>query len=130
MILKLNNPASDSGITLIEIMVTVVISSLVIAAAYTFFNASIKSWDYSSSRLDATQNTIFVFETLERLLKENPLNVKRWHFANSSKFPGLDYVRTTLNDEFRPGIPFADAIFLSFLGPDEVDSHSSYFGFF
>jgi prepilin-type N-terminal cleavage/methylation domain-containing protein len=119
-----------AGITLIEIIVSLAVSSIVMMAAYSFFNVSVRSWDFSSSRMDASQSSTFIIDTLEKLLKENYFNCQEWYVAE--KYDSVEIMNQLAPSKKKPRTSFAfrDGINLSFNAEDQIDDNSRHFGFY
>ena len=119
------------AITLIEIIVALAISSIVIMAAYSFFNVSMVTWDYGTSRMNSTQNTLSVADKMEDFLKKYNLSLNKWYF--SSKDLNWSTVASIIASYSSYGpiaIAFENALFLPFESEDEIQEHSKVIGFY
>ena len=65
--MRLNCRVSEDGLTLIELLVTLGMISLVIAALYTFYLTGLKSWQRALIQLDSNQHGRIA---MERIIKE------------------------------------------------------------
>jgi len=119
-----------NAITLIEIVVSMAISSIVILAAYSFFNASIRSWDYSSSSMDASENSTFVIDFLEKIIKQNNLQLNKWYIKSINT--DISQVETKIADFAAGpwGILFKDGFFFPVKSIDEIPEHADYYGIY
>ncbi|MDD2715109.1 MAG: prepilin-type N-terminal cleavage/methylation domain-containing protein [Candidatus Wallbacteria bacterium] len=118
------------GITLIEIVISLAVSSIVLMAAYSFFNVSVQSWDFSSSRMDAAQSSTYIIDTLEKLLKENYFNCMEW-YVGTEKYD-IETIKTqlALPRKWRSAFAFRNGIALPFDAEDQIDEHSKYYGLY
>lgn len=117
-----------NAITLIEIVVSMAVTSIIILAAYSFFNASIKSWDYSSSSMNAAENSIFIIDFLEKTIKDKSFQVDKWFVGGMNT--NVAQVETKIAENGPWSIVFKDGIFLPFKSEDEMPEHADYYGIY
>ena len=67
--MKLKSTKNCSGMTLIELVVSIGIMVMVLTAIFAFFSAGIKSWKLADKQIEVQQNARIVFDWISRDLK-------------------------------------------------------------